>query len=197
MARKVLNISYRVSYSTKYNDPNLGKLINVIMQDGKKNLAENIVYGALESAAQSLNVEPMEMFNQILDNICCPFVIISRKMGNVNHQIPVSIDREKQLSRAIIRLKKAVKKIHVTKRIPTEKCLQEEFVNAYNKKGLAVKEREEIEQLSIKNKIFAHFSWMKKRVPKKKVSKVTTREVSDNESITSDEDDNSIMSSDD
>lgn len=165
MARKSLNIVPRVYCDYEYNNPNIGKFINMIMKDGKKHKAYLIVYNSLKKASEVLKQDPISLFDKVLENISSEFVMIVRKVGNTNIQIPVNVDKHKQTSRALIRLKNIIRDKR-TKGLDSTECLSEELINAYNSKGSAVKKKEEIEQLSIKHKVFAHYSWMKQKIEK-------------------------------
>ena len=175
MSRKTICIERRVSYSDKYHSPLLGKFINCMMLDGKKTIAERIVYTALEKASQKVQGNPLEVFEKIINNCKIQYIILKRKVGANTVQIPHVVDERKQLSVTLITLKDIVREIQSKSQNSIIECLEDVFIHTYKNEGPAVKKKEEIEQTAIKNKVFSHYSWMSKKIKAKNTTKKTNR----------------------
>ncbi len=137
-----------------YNDKVVTKLINQVMQDGKKGIAQGIVYDAFSAAAEKVGQEPMEMFNQALSNIMPMVEVKARRVGGANYQVPIEIRAERRQTLAIRWLVAAARK-----RGEREMSgrLAAELVEAFNNAGNAVKKKEDTHRMAEANKAFAHY----------------------------------------
>ena len=132
------------------------KLINSIMYDGKKGVAENIVYEAIEKIKSKTKEEPINVFNEAINNIKPTVEVRSRRVGGATYQVPVEVKSNRAQALAIRWLVDASRKRkdkHMSDKIFNE------LFDAYEKKGSAVKKREDVHKMAESNKAFAHFRW--------------------------------------
>ena len=139
-----------------YNDKVVTKLINQVMLDGKKGIAQGIVYDAFSAAAAKVGQEPMEMFNTALSNIMPMVEVKARRVGGANYQVPIEIRAERRQTLAIRWLVLAARK-----RSERNMCdrLSAELVDAFNNTGNAVKKKEDTHRMAEANKAFAHYKF--------------------------------------
>ena len=132
------------------------KLINQIMLDGKKGVAQSIVYDALDAAQKKLNVDQMTIFNQVMENIAPLLETKARRVGGSNYQVPMEVRPARRQTLAIRWLVKYARE-------RSERTMQErlagELVDAYNQTGAAFKKKEEVHRIAESNKAFAHYKW--------------------------------------
>ena len=135
-----------------YNDKVVTKLINQVMLDGKKGIAQGIVYDAFASAAAKVGQEPLEMFNTAIANIMPLVEVKARRVGGANYQVPIEIRAERRQTLAIRWLVAAARK-----RGERNMCdrLSAELVDAFNNTGSAVKKKEDTHRMAEANKAFA------------------------------------------
>ncbi|MDA8537270.1 30S ribosomal protein S7 [Candidatus Pelagibacter bacterium] len=132
------------------------KLINSIMYDGKKGVAEKIVYEAIEKIKSKTKEEPINVFNEAINNIRPTVEVRSRRVGGATYQVPVEVKSKRAQALAIRWLVDASRKRkdkHMSDKIFNE------LFDAYEKKGSAVKKREDVHKMAESNKAFAHFRW--------------------------------------
>ena len=132
------------------------KLINSIMYDGKKGVAEKIVYEAIEKIKSKTKEEPINVFNEAINNIRPTVEVRSRRVGGATYQVPVEVKSKRAQALAIRWLVDASRKRkdkHMSDKIFNE------LYDAYEKKGSAVKKREDVHKMAESNKAFAHFRW--------------------------------------
>ncbi len=137
-----------------YGSKVVTKLINQIMLDGEKSVAQKIVYDAFEEMGKKLNQEPMEIFNQALANITPVVEVKARRVGGANYQVPVEIRPERRQTLAIRWLVIATRKRSERE---MSKKLAAELMDAYNNTGASVKKKEDTHRMAEANKAFAHF----------------------------------------
>ncbi|MBE7087563.1 MAG: 30S ribosomal protein S7 [Clostridiales bacterium] len=137
-----------------YNDKVVTKLINQVMLDGKKGIAQGIVYDAFTAAAEKVGQEPMEMFTQALGNIMPMVEVKARRIGGANYQVPIEIRAERRQTLAIRWLVNAAR--NRSEREMNQR-LAAELVDAFNNSGNAVKKKEDTHRMAEANKAFAHY----------------------------------------
>ncbi len=137
-----------------YNDKVVTKLVNQVMLDGKKGIAQNIVYEAFKMASEKVSAEPKEMFNQALNNIMPMVEVKARRVGGANYQVPIEIRPERRQTLAIRWLVEAARK-RGERDMATR--LSAELVEAFNNGGNAVKKKEDTHRMAEANKAFAHY----------------------------------------
>jgi len=141
----------------KYGNDMLAKFINMIMESGKKSIAEKIVYGALDQVGErSKDEEVLDVFNKALDNIRPVVEVKSRRVGGATYQVPVEVRPNRRTALAMRWLVEAARK-------RGEKSmgmrLAGEIMDAIEQRGSAVKKREETHRMAEANKAFSHYRW--------------------------------------
>ena len=139
-----------------FNSTIIPKLINSIMFDGKKVVAEKIVYEAIEKIKSKTKEEPINVFNEAINNIKPTVEVRSRRVGGATYQVPVEVKTKRAQALAIRWLVDASRKRkdkHMSDKIFNE------LYDAYEKKGAAVKKKEDVHKMAESNKAFAHFRW--------------------------------------
>ena len=137
-----------------YNSKVVTKVINQVMLDGKKGVAQAIVYGAFEKMSAKLGQDAMEIFNQALNNIMPMVEVKARRVGGANYQVPIDIRPERRQTLAIRWLVLATRKR--SERNMSDK-LAGELMDAYNNTGAAVKKKEDTHRMAEANRAFAHY----------------------------------------
>lgn len=146
-----------VSPDVTYNSVKVEKFINHIMEDGKKDIARKIVYGALNEIKKSEKVEnPLEIFDAALKNAAPAIEVRSRRVGGANYQVPREVRPERRAFLAMTWLKNAAQ---ARKGMPMAKRLAEEITLASKGEGAAVTKKENMHKMAEANKAFAHFAW--------------------------------------
>ena len=141
---------------TKYKSDLILKLMNSIMYDGKKTIAEKIVYDAINKLQSKSKEEPMKIFNTAINNIKPTIEVRSRRVGGATYQVPVEVKQKRSQALALRWLIEASKKRK--NKIMSDK-ISLELYDAYQGKGLAIKKKEDTHKMAESNKAFAHFRW--------------------------------------
>ena len=140
----------------KFKDLVLAKFMNAIMLDGKKSVAETIVYGALDIVENKAKTEPIRVFHDALENIKPSVEVRSRRVGGATYQVPVEVRPERRQALAIRWLVSA-------SRGRNENTMRErlaaELLDASNNRGSAVKKREDTHKMAEANRAFSHYRW--------------------------------------
>jgi small subunit ribosomal protein S7 len=140
----------------KYGDTVLTKFMNNLMVDGKKSVAETIVYSALDRVQTRLKREPIQAFHEALDNVKPSVEVRSRRVGGATYQVPVEVRTERREALAIRWLITAARKRNEN---TMEERLAAELADAVNNRGTAVKKREDTHKMADANKAFSHYRW--------------------------------------
>ncbi len=139
-----------------YNSKQVTKVINRVMQGGKKQLAERLVYGGMQKAADKLKVQnPLEVFEAAMKNIQPHIETRSRRVGGTNYQIPFEVRGQRQQHLTIMWFVAAARD---RKGMSMEDRIALELTDAYNNTGAAVKKREDVHKMAEANRAFAHFA---------------------------------------
>jgi small subunit ribosomal protein S7 len=139
-----------------YNNIQVTRLINRVMRDGKKQLAERLVYGGMQKAANKLKVEnPLEVFEQAFKNVQPHVETRSRRVGGANYQIPFEVKGQRQNHLTTMWFVQAAR---ARKGMSMEDRIALELTDAYNGQGAAVKKREDTHKMAEANRAFAHFA---------------------------------------
>ncbi|MCI8612345.1 MAG: 30S ribosomal protein S7 [Clostridia bacterium] len=139
-----------------YNSKVITKLVNQVMLDGKKGTAQKIVYGAFDIVKEKMNLEPIDVFTQALENIKPVLEVKARRVGGSTYQVPIEIrpDRRQTL---------AIRWMVAFARKRSEKTMAErmagEIMDAYNNAGSAIRRKEEMHKMAEANRAFAHYRW--------------------------------------
>jgi small subunit ribosomal protein S7 len=145
-----------VNPDPKFNDLVISKFMNSIMRQGKKSVAERIVYGALDRMQSRAKSDPIQMFHSALENVMPAVEVRSRRVGGATYQVPVEVRTERRQALAIRWLITAA-------RGRNEKTMEErlsaELLDAANNRGTAVKKREDTHKMAEANRAFSHYRW--------------------------------------
>ena len=139
-----------------YQSQLVTQLVNKVLVDGKRSIAEAIVYGALEGVRAKNDTDPVVTLKRALDNVKPSLEVRSRRVGGATYQVPVEIRGDRRLSLGVRWLVQAARKRNG--KSMSEK-LAAEFVDAMNGQGAAVKRREDTHKMAEANKAFSHFRW--------------------------------------
>lgn len=139
-----------------YNSPIVTRLINSIMLDGKKGVAQDILYGAFERIEKQTGRPALDVFNDALNNIMPQIEVRARRIGGANYQVPTEVRPERKMTLCLRWLTQY-------SRLRKEKTMQErlanEIIDASNGLGAAVKKRDDVHRMAEANKAFAHYQW--------------------------------------
>ena len=141
---------------SKYKSAIVPKLINSIMYDGKKTIAEKIVYDAIEKIKSKSKDEPISVFNEAINNIRPTIEVKSRRVGGATYQVPIEVKAKRSQTLALRWLIEASRKRKDKKM--SDKIFNEIY-DAYQKKGSAIKKKDDTHKMAESNKAFAHFRW--------------------------------------
>ena len=156
MARRRRPERREVLPDPQYGDTVLTKFMNSVMYDGKKSIAERIVYGALETVEAKAKKEPLIVFHDALTNVAPGIEVRSRRVGGATYQVPVEVRNERAQALAIRWLIDAARK----RSEPTMAGrLSGELLDASNNRGNAVKKREDTHRMAEANRAFTHYRW--------------------------------------
>lgn len=141
----------------KYGSILASKFINCLMWNGKKSVAEAVVYNALEIIREKIkDVEPIDVFTQAVENVKPNIEVRSKRVGGASYQVPMQVSRNRQQSLAIRWILLACRE---KKGRPMHDKLAAELMAAYNREGAAMTKRENVHRMAEANKAFAHFAW--------------------------------------
>lgn len=139
-----------------YNNRIVTKLINQIMQDGKKGVAEQIVYGAFDMVKEKSGKSPLEVFEQAMKNIMPVLEVKARRVGGANYQVPIEVRHER---RQTLGIRWLTNYSRARSGKSMEEKLAAEILDASNSTGASVKKREDTHKMAEANKAFAHYRW--------------------------------------
>ena len=156
MSRRHAAEKREVLPDAKFGDRVLTKFMNNLMVDGKKSVAERIVYSALDRVQGKLKREPIEVFHEALDNVKPSVEVRSRRVGGATYQVPVEVRTERRQALAIRWLISAARGRNEKTMIDR---LSGELLDAANNRGTAVKKREDTHRMAEANRAFSHYRW--------------------------------------
>lgn len=145
-----------INPDVKYTDLTLAKLMNYLMLDGKKSIAEKVVYGAMDIVEEKLKRNPIEVFHEVMKKVRPAVEVRSTRVGGATYQVPTEVRSERSTALALRWIIGAARK-------RSEKTMRErlgaELLDAMQDRGGAVKKREETHKMADANKAFSHFKW--------------------------------------
>src|SRR4051795_634243 len=156
MSRRHKAEKREVNPDPKFGDMVLSKFMNSIMKEGKKSVAENIVYGAMDRMQSRAKTDPIQLFHSALENVMPAVEVRSRRVGGATYQVPVEVRPERRQALAIRWLIDAARK---RGEHTMEDRLSNELLDAVNNRGAAVKKREDTHRMAEANKAFSHYRW--------------------------------------
>ncbi len=140
----------------KFHDLVVTKFMNAVMKEGKKSVAERMVYGAFEKMESKGKANPLELFKTALDNVMPAVEVRSRRVGGATYQVPVEVRNERRQALAIRWIIAAARSRNETTLIDK---LSGELLDAANNRGSAVKKREDTHKMAEANRAFSHYRW--------------------------------------
>ena len=156
MSRRHSAEKREINPDPKFGDLVITKFMNAVMYDGKKSVAETIVYGALDQVQSKTKQEPVAVFHQALDNVAPHVEVRSRRVGGATYQVPVEVRNERRQALAIRWLIAAARARNESTLIDK---LSGELLDAANNRGTAVKKREDTHKMAEANRAFSHYRW--------------------------------------
>ena|SRR5262245_35290394 len=157
MSRRRQAVRRPVSKDAKFNSTLVSRLVNTVMNCGKKSVAERIVYGAFDQIIEkNPAANPMEVLQRAVDNAKPRLEVKARRVGGATYQVPLEVPIDRQLALA---LRWLVDLADARKGIPMKDALASEILDAYQGQGNAIRKRDEVHKMAQANKAFAHFRW--------------------------------------
>ena len=156
MSRRKKNIKKEILEDPKYKNIIVSKFINILMLHGKKTIAEKILYSTLEKISTQKKQVPIKIFQDVLNNVKPKVEVKSRRIGGATYQVPNEVKADRAQALAIRWLVEAARKRSGKS---MQDKLYQEFLDAFNNKGGAVKKREDVHKMAEANKAFAHYRW--------------------------------------
>ncbi len=156
MSRKHSNFERPILPDPKFGNEMIARFINMVMQSGKKSVAEKIVYGAIDEIEQRGHATPLDVVETALDNVAPAVEVKSRRVGGATYQVPVEVRPKRRQTLAMRWLIDAARK-RGEKSMPSR--LAGELLDAMEERGSAVKKREDTHRMAEANKAFSHYRW--------------------------------------
>jgi len=157
MSRRRRVIHKEVRLDSRYASPLVARLITTVMRDGKRSIAEKVVYTAIDkSRAGTETVDPLETLNKAIENIRPRLEVKSRRVGGATYQVPMEVPQDRQIALA---LRWIVTFAGNKKGVPMQDALAYELRDAANGQGNAIKKRDDMHKMAQANRAFAHFRW--------------------------------------
>ena len=156
MSRRRKAVKREVMPDPKFSDVVVSKFTSCLMYDGKRSTAEKIVYGAFEVIEKKSGTEPVKIFHEALENVQPQLEVRSRRVGGATYQVPVEVKTKRSQTLALRWLLEAARK---RKNKTMSEKLSYELIDASQKKGSAIKKREDTHKMAESNKAFAHYRW--------------------------------------
>ena len=144
----------KIEPDVRYNNVKIQTFINHVLKRGKKRVAATLVYDALEIMSEKTGKDPVELFEQAIQNASPRMEVRPRRIGGATYQIPMEVPTHRQFTLATRWLLEAAR---ARKGQPFDECLADELLNAFNNEGLAIRKREEAHRMAKANRAFSHF----------------------------------------
>lgn len=139
----------------KFNNATVGRFINYLMEDGKKTVAESVLYGAFDIIKEKTKNDPVAVFNKALENVSPLVEVGTKRIGGANYQIPKEVRPDRRFTLASRWIIEVARK---KKGKPMDEKLAEEFILASNNEGAAIKKKQDTHRMAEANRAFAHFA---------------------------------------
>ena len=153
MPRRKRNYTREIELDPRYKNLLVSQFINYIMLNGKKSVARNVFYGAMDIIEKEYSQDPLNVFNTAIKNVSPAVEVRSRRVGGANYQVPVEVRPARKTSLAFRWLLDAVRK---KKGKSTDKKLAEELMDAFNQTGAVIKKKDDTQRMAEANRAFAH-----------------------------------------
>jgi len=139
----------------KFNNLVVAKFINLIMQQGKKTIAQKIIYNAFDIIQEKIKKDPINIFDQAIKNVSPILEVKSRRIGGANYQIPIEVKGDRKLALA---MRWIIDAARTRKGKPMQEKLAQELMDASQRQGEAIKKKEDVHRMAEANRAFAHFA---------------------------------------
>src|SRR5690242_21930156 len=157
MSRRRQAVKRPIAKDAKFHSPLVSRLVNTVMQRGKKTVAQRVVYGAFdEISAKNPTANPMEILQRAVDNAKPRLEVKARRVGGATYQVPLEVTTDRQFALA---LRWLVDFADARKGVPMKEALAAEILEAYQGQGNAIRKRDKVHKMAQANKAFAHFRW--------------------------------------
>ncbi len=156
MSRKSATVRREILPDPKFNDKLVAKLINKVMIQGKKSVAEGVVYRTFDFLKEKTNDDPVKVFKEALDNIKPVMEVRSRRVGGATYQVPMEVRPDRRIS---LGLRWLILNARGRGEKSMEQKLSAEILDARTSRGGAVKKREDVHRMAEANRAFAHYRW--------------------------------------
>ncbi len=157
MAQKFKSTKQFLRPDAKFNDLVVERMVNFVMQDGKKTKARDVIYSTMDLVGKRIKEkEPLDVLHMAINNVKPLIEVRSKRVGGASYQVPMEINKNRQLTLAMRWIVEAARE---KKGRPMFQKLADELCDAYKRQGVAVKKRENIHRMAEANKAFAHFAW--------------------------------------
>jgi len=140
----------------KYSDVRVGRFINYVMEEGRKSIAQKVVYSAFDKVQKHLKKEPLEVFEKALANTTPQVEVVTKRVGGANYQVPRPVRPDRQF---VLAAKWIIAAARLRKGKPMAERLAEELIAAHNNEGAAVKKKQDTHRMAEANRAFAHLAW--------------------------------------
>ncbi len=156
MSRRNAAVKREVLPDPMYNSTLVSKIVNQVMYDGKKSIAQSIVYSAMKTASEKINEDALQVLTTAIENIKPKLETKARRVGGANYQVPLEVSADRQQTLAIRWLVMCARKRNER---GMDAKLAAEIADAYNQAGGAIKKRDDMHRQAEANKAFAHYRW--------------------------------------
>ena len=154
--RRPVKKKIRIEPDARYSSMLVSRLINQVLREGKKSIAERIVYNAMKIAEEKMKKPALEVLEQAIENAAPQLELRSKRVGGANYQVPYEVRPDRRVTLA---LRWIVGSARSQKGKDMEIKLADEIVNSINNTGMAVKKKQDMHRMAEANKAFAHFAW--------------------------------------
>lgn len=157
MSRRRRAVKRKVVADPKYGSTLVARLVSILMLEGKKSIAQKVVYGAMDNLSEkNPSSSPLDLLQRAVDNAKPRLEVKPRRVGGATYQVPMEVPAERQQALAI---RWIVKFANSRKGVPMSEALANEIMDAYQGQGASIRRRDEVHKMAQSNKAFAHFRW--------------------------------------
>ena len=157
MSRRRRAVKRKVVADPKYGSTLVARLVSILMLEGKKSIAQKVVYGAMDNLGEkNPSSSPLDLLQRAIDNAKPRLEVKPRRVGGATYQVPMEVPAERQQALAI---RWIVKFANSRKGVPMSEALANEIMDAYQGQGSSIRRRDEVHKMAQSNKAFAHFRW--------------------------------------
>ncbi len=153
--RKKRNYKRDILPDIRYENLAIARFINYLMHDGKKSVAQKVMYAALDEVAKETKKDPMEVFEKALENASPLLEVVSKRVGGANYQVPREVRAERKF---FLGCKWIIEAARGVKGKPMSKRLAAELIAAFNNDGAAIRKKQNVHKMAEANRAFAHFA---------------------------------------